>query len=34
MNTDIITLAIVTLVALIVGYTIASTLLRNSIERK
>ncbi|MDG1849024.1 MAG: ribonuclease Y [Flavobacteriales bacterium] len=34
MNTDIITIAIVGIVALIIGYTIASTLLRNSIERK
>jgi len=34
MNTDIITLAIVGIVALIAGYIFASTLLRKSIERK
>lgn len=34
MNTDIITLIIVGSVALIIGYSLASTLLRNSIERK
>ena len=34
MNTDIITIVIVGVVALIIGYTIASTLLRKSIERK
>lgn len=34
MNTDIITLIIVGIVTLIIGYTMASTLLRNSIERK
>lgn len=34
MNTDIITIAIVGLVALIIGFTIASTLLRKAIEAK